>query len=100
MPGYTTTTEAIPETVAPTTQYMDVDDDGLLVVPKWQHSRHPGRRTMVMKDHHPAKSTITKTIKTVNGRTVEEIVTETPKPKTSKTMHIVEHPHRPVTKYS
>ena len=55
---------------------------------------------MIMEDRHPAKSTITKTIKTVNGRKVEEVVTETPKPKLTKTMHIVEHPHSPVSKHA
>ena len=55
---------------------------------------------MIMKDRHPAKSTITKTIKTVNGRKVEEIVTETPKPKMAKTVHIVEHPHTPISHHA
>lgn len=53
-----------------------------------------------MQDRHPAKSRITKTIKTVNGRKVEEIVTETPKPIKRKTMQIVEHSHSPVTKHT
>ena len=46
----------------------------------------------------PAKSTIKKMIRTVNGYPVEEIVEEIPEPQTYSTTQIFEHRHSPYIK--